>query len=121
MVATGNNSKWNLFVLEESSKWKDTVLGWLLPQVRPVLLVRYEDLKLDPRGELKRMLAFLGVPYIREQLELVVQEKYEEFRRPHVQRKMEGYFTRAQKAVVKNMVLTVQGDLQLDLSGYLEQ
>lgn len=43
-----------------AGSWKDNVASWLDQTELPVLVVRYEQLKANPAGELVRILAFLG-------------------------------------------------------------
>ncbi len=43
-----------------AGSWRDNVVSWLDQTELPLLLVRYEQLKADPGGELRRILRFLG-------------------------------------------------------------
>ena len=86
----------------EAHVWKQTVLGWLIANKgHPIHVVKYEQLKLDTKGELERIMEFLQIPYSRRQLERVVQAGYSVFKRKH--RDVE-YYTQAQKEYVRDIV-----------------
>ena len=54
--------------LDSFGRWGEHVLSWVDGGTRDLLLVRYEDLKFDTVGELRRVLAFLGTPVTEETL-----------------------------------------------------
>ena len=77
--------------------WKDTVLGWLLYNMgRPVIVVTYEDFRANPKMVLEKILGFVGVPYSKEQLDLVIKEGLNEYRSPPQRAKFDHY-TETQK------------------------
>ena len=62
MYNTGNNKEWNSFVKAQVKQWSEYFHVWLADGINkgyPVLVVKYEKLKLNPSKELKRMLDFL--------------------------------------------------------------
>ena len=61
--------------------WPEYFTNWYLSG-HPVLVVRYEDLKLDILRQVKRMLDFLGFPYIEEELKKRMAEDFGKFHRP---------------------------------------
>lgn len=82
--------------------WEQTVLGWLIAnRGHPIHVVKYEQLKLDTKGELEKIMKFLQVPYSRRQLDRVVHAGYSEFKRKH---KHVEYYTEAQREYVGDIV-----------------
>ena len=70
-MCTGNDPKWNDFVMKNTKVWQHYFRGWAIRGLKhPVLVVRYEDLiRPDRIGEIvKKMLAFLEVPYSEDEL-----------------------------------------------------
>jgi len=53
--------------------WADHARSWRQTDRFPVLALRYEDLKSDPRAELTRMLAFLGLPADPDRIDAALQ------------------------------------------------
>ena len=99
------------------------MLGWLLYNMgRPVIVVTHEDFKANPKIVLEKILGFVGVPYSKEQLDLVINEGFNEYRRPPQRAKFDHY-TKTQKALVRDVVYDTARalkHLQLDLSSYLQ-
>ena len=51
-------------MFEQATEWQQIVLAWMTNNYdHPLLVVKYEDLKLDTPGELGKMLDFLRVPH----------------------------------------------------------
>ena len=71
---------------------------------RPVLVVKYEDLKSDSLTQVKRMLEFLRVPYSDKELEKRLRGDFKSFQRKHTNSNFE-YYTPEQKQFVKSMML----------------
>ena len=104
----------------EAIVWQQTVLAWLINNKnRPVMAVKYEHLKVDTRKEIEKILHFVSVPYSRRQLEKVLREGYDEYRRPHG--KEFEHYTDSQKRYVRNIVSSIASSYdQLDISDYLQ-
>ena len=49
----------------------------------PTIVVRYENLVMDTRTQLQRMLEFLQYPYTKERLDCVINHQVETFHRNH--------------------------------------
>ena len=67
----GNNSAWNTFLKRDIKQWSSYFSTWLVNGTRlghPVHVVKYEDLKADTLGEVKKMLDFLQFRYEEEDL-----------------------------------------------------
>ena len=64
--------------------WQQYFIGWIVNgRGHPVLVVRYEDLKTDKIGQVKRMLDFLRVPYSEDELQKRMEADLGTFRRKH--------------------------------------
>ncbi len=61
--------------------WSFTLHTWLSQKAIPVCVVRYESLVSDLRGELRRVLGFLGHPADNATIECVVANSSGHFRR----------------------------------------
>ena len=61
------------------------ITSWILgnAEKKPLLVVRFEDLKSDWMAEVKKMLKFLQVPYSDEILQNRMGQGYTKFQRPH--------------------------------------
>lgn len=60
----GNNKVWTKFVHSKAPQWSAMIKNWIAPnRGHPVLVIRYEDVKLSPAKEVKKMLRFLNVEY----------------------------------------------------------
>ena len=70
-------------------------------QGHPVIVVRYEDLRLNIESELRRMLDFLQVPYHEAALRRVAQTDYTKYRR---EKQQMVYYTREQRDYVFSVV-----------------
>lgn len=123
MYFLGNNSTWDKFVHTEAVVWEQTVLGWLVNNMnRPILVTKYEDFKLNTKEEMQRILDFLQVPYSRQQLNKVLVEGYNEYRRP---RGVEfEHYTESQKKFVMDIVRrtsdAISGFNYVEITDYLE-
>ena len=92
-------------MLSEAEKWQRTVLGWLTEnRGHPVLVLKYEQLLTDTAEELKRVLDFLRVPYSAAQLEKVVQQGYDRFKRTHTDKEKFDHYTESQREHVKGVI-----------------
>ena len=102
----GNNTEWNKYVHEIGERWKKTVVNWFVKSAnfsRPVMVVRYEDLKVDHVMQVERMLTFLEFPFDKNELKVKMNDGYDAFRRPH-KNEFEHY-TPEQKKYVNTMLL----------------
>lgn len=61
---TGSNKVWTKFVRSMAPQWLAMIKNWVAGnRGHPVLVIRYEDIKLNPVREVKKMLRFLNVEY----------------------------------------------------------
>ena len=67
-------------------------------------MVKFEDLKTDLIGQVKRMLDFLKFPYMEDELRTRLGEGFGAFRRAHSREKFE-HFTPKQQQLVRSFVL----------------
>ncbi|KAI6659127.1 Fatty-acid amide hydrolase 2 [Oopsacas minuta] len=81
---------WSEFVSKMSKIWEMTVRTWL-QEDKPLLIVRYEDLKSDLLNQLKRILTFLKVPYTEDQLHCVLKANLDTFKRKNGSENEEKY------------------------------
>lgn len=111
-IHTGNCSEWNGFLYGIGPRWKKTIEKWFLDPrslARPVLVVRYEDLKRDPVKEVKRMLEFLKFTYDEQSLaERLAKKASESFHRNHTDSNFEHYTTEQKKYINSLLQDTIQ-------------
>ena len=80
------------------------MLGWVIKNHnRPVMVVKYEDLKRNIISEVMKMLDFLEFPYSLTAVSKKLKKKYIEFHRAHSKTEFE-HFTPEQKAFVTTML-----------------
>lgn len=98
----GDNPEWWELIKTQMEKWR-LVIERLVTNVakRPVLVVRYEDLKRDEAGEARRMLEFLNIPYSERKLG----GGYTRFFRNHTD--AFDHFTKPQKQYVNGIITQV--------------
>lgn len=70
---------------------------------RPVMVVKYEDIKRDQATQVNRMLNFLEVPFNNTDLKAKLNSGFDVFRRPHKE-EFEHYSPR-QKKYINEMLL----------------
>ena len=73
------DNQWSDFVLEQAKKWQQIIQSWIIDDLNhPVLVVKYEDLRLNAVVELKRVLDFLRTPYNTFIIEELALNKFQE-------------------------------------------
>ena len=73
------DNQWSDFVLEQAKKWQQIIQSWIIDDLnRPVLVVKYEDLRLNAVAELKKVLDFLRTPYNTFIIEELALNKFQE-------------------------------------------
>ncbi len=84
------------------------IKGWIINNIdrRPLLVVKYEDLKSDKLTQVKRMLDFLGVPYSDELLEQRLSKGFGKFKRKHSAEEFD-HFTAGQREGVTNRTMEI--------------
>lgn len=75
--------------IEVRGSWRENVESWLKPEACPALLVRYEDLVGDTEGWLRRMIEFIGLPIVDDQIRQAV--KNSQFSRLREQEQKNGF------------------------------
>lgn len=80
----GNNTDWDSYLRSKGRRWLDQVVSWLaLAKTHPILVVRYEDIKDDTLGQVKRMLDFLMFHYTEGTVRRQLEDGYTNFYRNH--------------------------------------
>ena len=72
---------WKAFVLCTAKQWKESYEE-MMSFTKPMLLVRYEDLKTDLNSQLYRLADFLEVPVTAETVQRVIKDSQGQFLRP---------------------------------------
>ena len=58
------DERWNDFVFEQATEWQQIILAWMTNNHdHPLLIVKYEDVKVETPGELGKMLDFLQISH----------------------------------------------------------
>ena len=83
---------------------------------RPVLLVKYEDLKRDTCDEVKRMVSFLGEEML-PGAEQMLQDGFQTFHRNHTY--AFNHYTQDQIEYINSVIIRVAKQLELNSIDYL--
>ena len=80
-------------------------IAWIEANIhnKPILVVKYEDLKSNKIAVVKRMLDFLKVPYSEDELQKRLAEDYKDFHRPHTASDFDP-FTAEQRITTRNAI-----------------
>ena len=73
---------------------------------------RYEDVKANASREVRRMLAFLGVPLTDKELQDRLVQGFDRFHRHHSDYEQFDHYTDRQKEYLKNVILQTYSTLQ---------
>ena len=72
-----NNTEWDQSVDYNIKWWSKMIQYWLVNSTRPVLIVKYEDMKQDPVLQVKRILHFLKYHHLTdEELRIKLKDGY---------------------------------------------
>ena len=63
----GENKEWRNFVNIRIYQWSKMLRYWLVNSTRPVLIVKYEDMKQDPVLQVKRILHFIKYHHLTDE------------------------------------------------------
>ena len=63
----GENKEWRNFVNIRIYQWSKMLRYWLVNSTRPVLIVKYEDMKQDPVLQVKRILHFINYHHLTDE------------------------------------------------------
>lgn len=103
---TGHNSSWNDTVYQLADTWKDMVNHLLLRSSdRPVLLVHFEDLKLNVFREIEKILTFIGYQIDHAVLRERLKNDFNTFYRNHTD--SFEHFTPEQKEYVASVMASI--------------
>ncbi|KAM4796983.1 sialate:O-sulfotransferase 1 isoform 1-T1 [Rhinophrynus dorsalis] len=100
------SKEWPEFVNSYASWWASHALDWLQYGKR-LLVVHYEDLKMDLIGKLKEMVAFLNLPINEDRLLCVENNKDGNFKRVGSSQTVMEPFTQEMKALIDGYIRTV--------------
>ena len=107
--SAGKNTEWDKFVTSRIEVWQKYFSNWILnSESRSVLVVRFEDLKTDLIGQVKRMLDFLKFPYMEDELRSRLAEGFNKFRRAHGAENFEHFTPNQQKLIQSVVVNTIK-------------
>ena len=77
---------WIKFVHNRAPQWLAMMRNWIAGNKgHPVLVIRYEDIKLNPVREVKKMLRFLNIEYDEHEVEERLQKDFSIYHREHKQ------------------------------------
>ncbi len=80
------------------------IKNWIIQSAKHrVLVVKFENVKLDTASEVKRMLKFLHIPYNDSQLEQKLMQGYRVYHRSHHGEDFEHYTPELKKYVSKGI------------------
>ncbi|XP_006814420.1 sialate:O-sulfotransferase 1-like [Saccoglossus kowalevskii] len=113
-----NEQGWDLYVKKYSSEWESQISQWLLFHERPLILVRYEDMKDNPIYELRKISNFLNMTLEDRRVACVVKNLEGRFHRPDDHNKFLGFnpFTEEMHKDIEERIERVN-DL-LEVRGY---
>ena len=101
----GENTEWGKFVTSMIEVWQKYFSNWILnSESRPVLVVRFEDLKTDVICQVKRMLNFLKFPHMEDELRSRLAVGFNKFRRAHGAENF-AHFTPNQHNLIQSVVI----------------
>lgn len=108
VVHTDSNG-WDEFLHTYMKAWVKRIQNWVLKVLpeHPVLVVRYEDLKIDTTREVERMLAFLQLPFSSDQVSQKLEEDFTTFKRVHSDESEFEHYTDDQRDHIKSAILQV--------------
>ena len=107
----GDNKYWKYQVNKTAIKWRLHVERWLgssLPYNSSILVVKYENLKIDLRKELMRMMKYLEFHYTEEDLDCTTKSDTNVFHRNHDHSKDIDYYTQSETNSVYEEILKVE-------------
>lgn len=111
----GENEKWDTFLYGIVPRWQKTIVKWFVESIdfrKPILVVRYEDLKNDNLAQVERILNFIHFPFAKEVIEKRLQEDYGVFRRSHSGEDGFEHYTPSQQEMVNLMLFETIGVLK---------
>lgn len=108
VVPTDSNG-WDEFLHTYMKAWVKRIQNWVLKVLpeHPVLVVRYEDLKIDSTREVERMLAFLQLPFSSDQVSQKLEEDFTTFKRVHSDESEFEHYTDDQRDHINSAILQV--------------
>ena len=105
VLHVGNNTEWDKFVHAIGERWQKTIVKWFVKSAnfsRPIMVVRYEDIKGDHVTQVKRMLKFLEYPIDESGLDMKLNDGFDKFRRTH--KEDFEHYSSGQKKYINSML-----------------
>ena len=105
-----DNKYWKYQVNKTAIKWRLHVERWLgssLPYNSSILVVKYENLKIDLRKELIRMMKYLEFHYTEEDLDCTIKSNTNVFQRSHGHSKDIEYYRQSDVDLVYEQIQKV--------------
>ena len=84
LTHAGTNPKWVEYLQEQIPRWQAMTKEWVTSHGRHAILpIKYEDLKRNSTLQVKRILAFLQIPYTDQDIDKRLTEGFNSFHRTH--------------------------------------
>ena len=114
-ICVGDNPEWEAIIQKQAKKWKNMINNHVIKRrpTHPLLVVRYEDLKLDSVREVERMLHFLGIAIERDELiQRLEQNSFNKYHRNHTRSSQFNPYTPSQIKYWNSVISDVDNSLQ---------
>lgn len=101
--------EWDEFLQSYMGRWKARLENWVLnSHNQAVHVVRYETLQQDVIGEVSKMLSFLKIPFIKEELPTRLHGDFTKFKRKHINDKFEHYSSSQTEFIQRMLMDTIK-------------
>ena len=110
----GENPEWEAIVHKQAKKWKNMIYNHVINRkpTHPLLVVRYEDLKLDSVREVQRMLHFLDIAVDKDELlQRLEQNSFNTYHRNHTRSSQFNPYTHSQTKYWNSVILDAENSL----------
>ncbi|XP_065207725.1 WSCD family member CG9164 [Planococcus citri] len=76
-----NGKEWSMFVMEHLEGWRSMNSDWIQNYEKPLLIVHYEELILQPKKNIENIIKFLGLPINKQHIRCMMRRKEGIYRR----------------------------------------
>jgi hypothetical protein len=121
----GENKDWHTLVKHQTHRWSRMIANHVKAHEagRPVLVVFFEDLKVDPAPQLARMLQFLEMPSSPDIINATLMNDYTTYYRNHTDNF--EHYTAEQKIFINDIILqaanATQGKFDEDMVSHIRE
>ena len=119
LIYVGNNPKWDKKVKDIAYWWRIHVKQWTTGN-HITHVVKYENLLIDLKAELQKMLDFFDYSYTESDIDCTIHSSTDRFHRTHSSRALDKY-TEEQKAEINKQIKIANQVLQKFKIEYQEQ